>query len=241
MLTSRGRAAPAGAPSRRRRGAGGGGRDPGAAEDPPARPLPRGPHSLTPEQVAASQRERLFAAVIDAVAENGYVHTSVAHILRRAGVSRSTFYELFRDKEDCFVAALQAREALLAEVLEETAALVAGQCASPIERVEALLATYLDVVRSFPAEARALLIEVYAAGPRAVEQRDRALDRFVDVVAAAFGTTSGLLGDAPEQRFAARILVGGVSSMVTHLVGAGHAERLPSVHAQLVALVRRLS
>ncbi|MCZ7630823.1 MAG: TetR/AcrR family transcriptional regulator [Microthrixaceae bacterium] len=41
----------------------------------------------------------------EAMAEHGYAATSVAHILGRAGVSRTTFYELFDDKADCFLAA----------------------------------------------------------------------------------------------------------------------------------------
>ena len=71
------------------------------------RPLPKGPHGLSSDEVVASQRERIFAAVIDAVAEKGYVHTSVADVLGRAKVSRLTFYQLFRDKQECFVSAFE--------------------------------------------------------------------------------------------------------------------------------------
>ena len=81
------------------------------------RPLPKGPHGLSSEEVIASQRERIFAAIIDAVAEKGYVHTSVADVLAHAKVSRLTFYQLFSDKEDCFVSAFEARAALLAQLL----------------------------------------------------------------------------------------------------------------------------
>lgn len=188
----------------------------------------------------ASQRERMIAAVIDAVAAKGYVHATVADVLARAGVSRATFYEQFTDKEDCFVAAFEARAALLAAVLADAARAAAAAGRGPLERVDEVLGTYLEILRAAPAEARALLIEVYAAGPRAVEQRNRSLEQFVQVVVDAYGEAPGILGTAADQRFAAQILVGGVSSMVTLLVGAGQTERLPALRAQLVELLAKL-
>src|SRR3954451_610367 len=70
--------------------------------------LPRGPHGLTREEVAASQRGRLLLAMAGAAAEKGYAHTTVADVIAGAGVSRATFYEHFAGKEDCFVAAFDA-------------------------------------------------------------------------------------------------------------------------------------
>src|SRR5690606_27791454 len=67
-----------------------------------ARPLPRGPHDLTRAEVRQSQRERLYMAMIDAVAAKGYASTTVADVVARSGVSRATFYELFEGKDDCF-------------------------------------------------------------------------------------------------------------------------------------------
>src|SRR4051794_32391335 len=69
------------------------------------RSLPRGPHGLAREVVAASQRGRLIDAIAHVVAEKGYARTTVADVIERAGVSRKTFYEHFRDKETCFLAA----------------------------------------------------------------------------------------------------------------------------------------
>ena len=64
-----------------------------------------------------SQRERLLAAMADAVAEKGYANTAVADVLTRAGVSRATFYAQFRDKEECFCAAYAAGVEVVAEVM----------------------------------------------------------------------------------------------------------------------------
>jgi AcrR family transcriptional regulator len=61
-------------------------------------PLPRGRHSLSREEVEGSQRERVQRAMAEAMAEKGYALTSVADILRRARVSRETFYELYTSR-----------------------------------------------------------------------------------------------------------------------------------------------
>ena len=55
--------------------------------------------------ISRSQRERLLEATLRVVAAKGYAAATVADLTREAGVSRTTFYELFEDKEACFLAA----------------------------------------------------------------------------------------------------------------------------------------
>ena len=66
---------------------------------------PRGRHRLPPEVVSRSQRERLLEAAMRVVAEKGYGAMTIGDLTKEAGVSRTTFYELFEDKEACFLAA----------------------------------------------------------------------------------------------------------------------------------------
>ena len=203
------------------------------------RALPRGPHKLSREEVARSQRERLLEATTAAVAENGYVATSVADILKRAGVSRTTFYEMFRDKQDCFLAAYRAQAELVASVME--AALAPGYAPDePVERLDRLLRVYLEGLRLQPALARVFLVEVYAAGPEAIAQRLASMELFTDLIAESYRGEPGLLGTEPHQRFAAEVLVGAVSSMVTNIVAVGDVDRLPELHAPLMALARQI-
>jgi AcrR family transcriptional regulator len=201
------------------------------------RALPRGPHKLSRAEVERSQRDRLLAAATAAVAEKGYVATSVADILRKAGVSRTTFYEMFRDKQDCFLAALRANAETVAEILD---AAVADGPQDPLRRLDSVLGVYLDLLHGAPDLARVFLVDVYAAGPEAIEQRRRSLDRFVDIVAETYRGSHGPLGTEPEQRLAAEVLVGAVSSMVTNAVGAGDVEALPGLRAPLMQLAERI-
>ena len=56
------------------------------------------------EEVAHHQRTRLYGAMIEAVARRGYAATTVAEVIALAGVSRRAFYEMFSNKEACFLA-----------------------------------------------------------------------------------------------------------------------------------------
>lgn len=69
--------------------------------------LPSGPHGLDKATVASNQRARLYGGMAHAVAIHGYEATSVAEVIKLAGVSRTTFYELFANKHDCFLAAYE--------------------------------------------------------------------------------------------------------------------------------------
>ena len=77
-------------------------------------PLPRGRHSLAPEDVATHQRERIIAAIGRVVAEQGFGALTVERVLTIAGVSRSTFYVHFANKRE---AVLVAHETIFARFL----------------------------------------------------------------------------------------------------------------------------
>ncbi len=206
------------------------------------RALPRGPHGLSREEVELSQRERLLQAATEAVAEIGYVKTTVAEILSRAGVSRATFYQLFDDREDCFQAAYRANADLVAAVMtEELERIRATGELDPLEKLDRVLGVYLASLRNAPALARVFLVEVYAAGPAAIEQRRESLERFVDIVAETHRGETGLLGTKPSQRFAAQAFVGAVSSLVTNAVGVGDTDGLPALRKPLMELAAQIT
>jgi AcrR family transcriptional regulator len=208
----------------------------------PRSALPRGPHGLSREQVELSQRERLLQATTDAVAELGYVKTTVADILARAGVSRATFYQLFRDKEACFHAAYQANAELVADAMVVALdGLRAGGELDPLDRLDRILTMYLASLRNAPALARVFLVEVYAAGPAAIEQRRASLDQFVDIVAETHRGETGVLGTKANQRFAAQAFVGAVSSLVTNAVGVGETDELLALRAPLMRLAAQIT
>ena len=144
-----------------------------------ARPLPRGPHNLTRDDVLASQRTRMIDAMATAVAAKGYASTTVGDVVSGAGVSRKTFYEHFGDKEDCFLAAFDASVHTVLEAI----ATAAPEDADWTERVRARVRAYLGALAARPEFARTFLIEVFAAGPRALERRAEVHRRFAQLIA----------------------------------------------------------
>ncbi len=192
--------------------------------------LPRGRHHLTREQVVASQRERLLQGVIDAVAEKGYARVSVADVIKRARVSRETFYEHFTDKQACFLAAYDMAAGLMMAVVAEAA----GTDGAAMERFDRAVAGYLRALAADPARARTFLLEIYAAGPDAAVRRFEVQRAFVELV-------DGLLRDdgrwaaLPDPAFATRMLVGGVASLVSAKIAAGEHTSLPALRAPIMA------
>lgn len=201
--------------------------------------LPRGPHDLTREQVEASQRRRLIAAMTSAVGEMGYVKTSVAEVIQRAGVSRATFYVLFSDKEACFIAAFEAATeeigaAMMMSLLE---AEEAEDDSELLGKIDALLGIYLHVLATYPEVAKTFLIEVYAAGPRAIARRRESLDGFLELI---METVFSDFEPTPERTFAVQTLVHAMSSMVTLAVGTGQHDELLAIREPLMNLIRQV-
>jgi len=193
--------------------------------------LPPGRHGLSREQVARSQRGRILRAIAEAVSEHGYVMTPVAEVLRRAGVSRETFYEHFSNKQECFLAAYDASASTLLGAM--TGAVRSGSEADSVaEKLERMLARYLEVMASEPAMARTFLVEVYAAGPAALAHRVEVQTRFTDVFAKIVGARGG------HERFACEALVAATSALVTQRVCAGRCAELEELHGPLVRFAR---
>lgn len=167
-------------------------------------------------------------------AEKGYASATVADVIARAGVSRATYYEHFADKEACFLAAFDAGVDLLLTTIGEALDEVRG---APVERLDRVLGAYLDALAAEPDFAKTFLVEVYAAGPRAIARRAELQLRFVDTVAAVLGAGDAAPGST--ERFACEALVASISALVTSRVGSGHPEELAALRAPFVDLVRR--
>jgi AcrR family transcriptional regulator len=190
-------------------------------------PLPGGHHGLSREQIADSQRERLLAAVVQEVAAHGYRGTTITDVVKLASVSTRDFYELFRGKEDCFLAAF----GVLRDHLEELiAAAVAGEDDWPHQVVAALRAA-LEFFAADPDLARFCLLESVSATPTIAIRFREAVLACVPALArgrAELGDPSSLL---PETEDA---ILGGIVSLATRSIVAGDTESLPSLLPDLV-------
>jgi AcrR family transcriptional regulator len=134
--------------------------------------LPAGRHNLPREFVLRSQRDRMLDAMAQVCAAEGYGGATVAAVIAVAGVSRKTFYEQFRDREDCFLAAY---DAILAQFMGRVIAAYRQPELDWPERVHAAIEALLGFLAAEPAFARMCIVEVLAAGERAIERYDSAI------------------------------------------------------------------
>jgi AcrR family transcriptional regulator/DNA-binding MarR family transcriptional regulator len=152
-----------------------------ASIDQTGRGTPRlrpGPNGLPRGQVTEIQRSRMLAAAVEAVEEVGYARMTVAQVIGRAKVSRKTFYDVFADREDCFLAAFD-------QAIAQASAL--ARDAYEHERgwrdgVRAGLARLLMFLDDEPGLATLCVVEALGAGARVLERRAQVLEGLASVV-----------------------------------------------------------
>jgi len=122
-------------------------------------------------QVAEIQRSRILAAAVRTIEEFGYAHATVAHITRRANVSRRTFYELFANREECLIAALESVvDAIRAEVAAAGLEGLAWR-----ERVRGGLLAILSFFDREPVLARVCVVQALRGSQAVLERREQVL------------------------------------------------------------------
>jgi AcrR family transcriptional regulator len=172
-----------------------------------------GRHGLPRDVVRDNQRRRLVAGVVHAVGELGYERTTVESVIARAQVSRRTFYEYFRNKEEAFLAAYD-------HVMDGLVRRAVDACRNG--GFGAGLSAFLEGLAVEPHAARLCIVEVGAAGGDAMARRDEVLRTF-----------TGLLAREMDQRVA-ELVVNGVYGVVHARVEAGRVEELPALVPALV-------
>lgn len=161
-------------------------------------------------------------------ARKGYRAVTVEDIIAHAGVSRRTFYDLFSDKEQCF---LVAYELAMDRVLSTIDAAYGAKERPWPERMASGLRALLSLLAAEPSFARLVMVEVLSAGRRALELRDAALRRFE----VFFEPARAALPVPPaEQQLLASAVVGGLSETLYTRIAAGEATDLPDLGPDLL-------
>lgn len=199
-------------------------------DDGPFERLPRGRHKLSREEVESDQRERIMRAMSESVGEIGYVKTTVAHVLKRAGVSRDTFYSQFADKHDCFMASFERAADEMVNRMQSAVDRLDETDGSLEERVSLILASFLGLVAEEPDIARTYYVEVYAAGQDAIEHRVEIQLRTVELM-------QGMLEIKPEDRFAIQATMAAIGAVITQVVSLGQAENAVYLQKDLLKFV----
>lgn len=159
--------------------------------------------------------------MVEVVSARGYPETRVVDAIGAAGVSRKTFYELFESKEDCFLATY---DVLLENLLGDASNAFESLAGDPwAERIAAALEALLEHLAQHPDEARFAIVEVLAAGPKALARRDAALRQFTGLLESGRSESSV---DLPGITSVA--VAGGINELLYSEILHGAAARLPS-------------
>jgi AcrR family transcriptional regulator len=184
---------------------------------------------ISADSVAIDQRQRMLAALLDAVAENGFEGTTVEHVVKLGKVRRNSFYEEFADKRDCFAAAYEIAQERLLGVLTFQCYTRSGLA----DRVDAALVAGLHLLAANPSLARLLVVEAPAAGEEIAARHHEWLDRYARLLQlAAVGST-----DVATPRLALEnAIVGATASRIKQLIFAGETVNLPGLRPELLQL-----
>lgn len=144
--------------------------------------------------------------MIQIAARDGYAETTVARVIAAAGVSRPTFYDYFANREDCLLAALADVQAALLEKITQAVGERPGE-----QAVEGTIEVLVRFAEEDPENARFLMNEPPAGGPRALDARDHAIREIAQVIENA---QEQLSRETATPDFSAELLLGTIHRLL---------------------------
>lgn len=189
-----------------------------------------------PGEEADRRRLRLLEGFAASLSERGYASTTIADIVKNARVSKRTFYEHFADKEACFLALYAEAIEILIEGVDQA---LRTPGLSWQAQLDAGLDAYLTALEANPALTRACLLEIQAAGPRALELRLRGHARFAALLRSFVERTRAEHPDLrPLSPAMATAVVGGIDELLLVNVQASAKSRLTELRETAAELMR---
>lgn len=180
--------------------------------------------------IAAIQRARILRAMLEVCAAYGAANVTVAAIVEQAGISRRTFYELFHDVEECFLATLEeAHRRLGARVLPAW-----REPGRWHERIRAALVQLLAFVNHDRLTGRLVLVESFAATPRAFELRRELFDHAIAAVNAGRAEAKAACDLSP---LTGEGIVGGVVSVLQARLSGEDEQPLVELTGPLMSMI----
>jgi len=165
--------------------------------------------------------------MLEAVGTHGYEQTTVQDAITNAGLYRQAFYDNFEDKEDCYLHAIDAGSAWVELAMRQAAAgeeTWRGQLRGALHGLLSFLDEQPDI-------GRALLVEVHAAGERAVEKRTEAMERATAMIDRAREESGGI---APA--ISAEAVVAGILAVLHTRLAARQSEGFLQLLPELMYL-----
>ena len=179
-------------------------------------------------EVPNAFRPRLLEGMAHSVASKGYADTTVADIVRQAGVSKRTFYECFVTKADCLIALYEAASHNALKLLREAI----DPAHEWQTQIEVALAAYLGCMKQNPPLMRTLFIEILGLGAEGLAARRRVN---LEISGFMLDVVNGGQGRAQAQRRPepplsagmAMAIVGGINELILEYI---EQDRVAALH-----------
>jgi AcrR family transcriptional regulator len=192
--------------------------------------LPTGAHGLDPEDVRRDQRERLQAALIELIVDRGYQAVRILDLTKLARVSRPTFYSLYADKEELFLAAYD-------EIARRTAQTIMAAYrtqGSAGERLRRAMRAFAELAAAEPEAVSLMVLGAFGAGPKALERRNRTLEALEQSIRAARSASGRGDGEGVSD-LTVKVILGGIREVTAARLRRGKARELPGLADELAA------
>lgn len=184
-------------------------------------------HSFEPS--VSEHYRRLLQGMAQSVAVKGYLDTTIADVVREAGVSRRTFYEHFNTRAECLIALYEAASYNALRVLQG----VIDPSRDWQTQVEQALTAYLQALARNPVLLRTLFIDILGLGAPGLAARRRVNQSIADVMLEVVNARQPVL-----ERDMAMAVVGGIHELVLEVIEQERFEALPALAGQAGRLVR---
>lgn len=191
--------------------------------------LPHGPHRLDHNQVIRNQRTRLHGAMVEAVSASGYERASVRQVVALAGVSRRSFYELFANKQECFLATF---DAISARGMKGIRLAYQDSEGTLEDRLGAAYKQFLEGVRSHWKDARLTIVEAQTVVPAGLERLLRTTMAYERMLSSTFTHAPGA---DPLPMPVVTGIVGGMHAAASTVLREGRPRDLPPLAEEMLS------
>jgi AcrR family transcriptional regulator len=181
-------------------------------------------------EVMDIQRARIIAAAIDTVEDRGYAEMTVAAVVERARVSRKTFYEIFSNRDECFMAVIEEIFTKARSVMSTAYAAESGWLAATRSALDSLLC----LIDAEPGLARVWFVEAPAGPDAALEYRAQATSMMIEAIDR--GRDFAGEGRRPPE-LAAEAAVGGISHIIHSRLTGKSSEPLAALLGPFMYLI----
>lgn len=173
---------------------------------------------------------RLLDATLDGIGDIGWADLTTAEIVRRAHLSKRTFYEHFATKEACLLALYEHVSGKLLDDLD--AAVATAPRGEP--RLEVGAAFYLARLQAHPRVVRTLALEILHLGADGLAIRRRVMRRFAAFLRREINAT----GRRPISPAVAMVIVGGINELALEALEEDRIDRIGELLAPIAEVVR---